>query len=309
MNRRLSQILRSIYPTIDLLLNKSHFRFHSIFQADMAGSKLASILLLVLLSLSPTLSYSQKTKAQLENEKKENLKKIAEAERILAETATQKEATLGQLQALSQQIRARQSLINSIAAEIKILDGELTDLSIVVASLQTDLKNLKDEYADQIYKSYKSNKGNNRLAFLFTAKNFNQLVQRLKYLEQYSEARTLQAEQIDKVTKELSEQRNQVEAKRSEQQRLLNQQVRESRKLANSKQQQSALVAQLSKKERQLRKEVNDRKKAIEKLNTLIASIVESEVERSKTFLMLFQRVKPNFPDFLNRIKTKWAGL
>jgi len=248
----------------------------------MVGSKVFG-LFLFLLFLVPNISSAQKTKSQLESEKKENLKRIAEAERILEETASQKEVTLGQLQALNQQIKARQSLINSIAAEIKILDGEITDLSIVVTALQSDLKNLKQEYADQIYASYKSNKGNSRLTFLFSAKSFNQLIQRMKYMEQYADARRLQAEQIDEVTKELSIQRSQVQAKRSEQQRLLNQQVRESRKLANSKQKQSVLIAQLSKKERQLRKEVNDRKKAIEKLNTLIASIVDSEVEKSRT--------------------------
>ena len=201
----------------------------------------------------------------------------------MTETADQKEATLGQLQALNQQIKARQSLINSISSEIKILDGEISDLTIVVNALQNDLKNLKEEYADQIYASYKANNGNTRLAFLFSAKNFNQLLQRMKYFQQYSDARKTQAEQIVEVTKELSIQRGQVEAKRTEQQRLLNQQVRESRKLANSKRKQSALVAQLSKKEKQLRKEVKDRKAAIEKLNTLIANIVEDEVERSKT--------------------------
>ncbi|MEP1096294.1 MAG: peptidoglycan DD-metalloendopeptidase family protein [Cyclobacteriaceae bacterium] len=248
----------------------------------MVGSKFAGLFLILLL-LVPNISSAQKTKSQLESEKKENLKRIAEAERILEETASQKEVTLGQLQALNQQIRARQSLINSIASEIKILDGEISDLSIVVTALQSDLKNLKQEYADQIYASYKSNKGNSRLTFLFSAKSFNQLIQRMKYMEQYADARRLQAEQIDEVTKELSAQRSQVQAKRSEQQRLLNQQVRESRKLANSKQKQSALIAQLSKKERQLRKEVNDRRRAIEKLNTLIASIVESEVEKSRT--------------------------
>ncbi len=247
----------------------------------MLGNKIFGLFLVFLL-LIPALSTAQKSKSELEQEKKENLRRIAEAERILEETASQKQVTLGQLQALNQQIKARQSLINSIASEIKILDGEISDLSIVVSALQNDLKNLKQEYADQIYASYKSNKGNSRLMFLFSAKNFNQLLQRLKYLEQYSEARRLQAQQIDEVTKELSVQRSQVQAKRSEQQILLNQQVRESRKLANSKQKQSALIAQLSKRERQLRKEVNDRKKAIEKLNTLIASIVESEVEKSK---------------------------
>ncbi len=224
---------------------------------------------------------AQKTKNQLEKEKKENLKKIAEAERILSETADEKKVTLGQLRALNQQINARESLIRSINSEIKILDGEILDLGIVVSSLQNDLKQLKDEYAEQIYASYKANKGNSKLMFLFSASSFNQLLQRLKYLEQYADARRLQAEQIEVVAKELNDQKNKVETKRAEQQSLLNQQVRESRKLARSKRKQSQFVAQLTKKERQLRKEVEDRKSANRRLNTLIAKIIEDEVLKS----------------------------
>ncbi len=238
-------------------------------------------LLLVFFSFSGLDSFAQKTKSQLEREKKENLRKIAEAERILSETSDEKKVTLGQLRALNQQINARESLIRSINSEIKILDGEILDLGIVVSSLQNDLKQLKDEYAEQIYSSYKANKGNSRLMFLFSAQNFNQLLQRLKYLEQYAEARRLQAEQIEVVAKELNDQKSKVEAKRAEQQTLLNQQVRESRKLARSKRKQSELVAQLTKKERQLRREVEDRKAANRRLNTLIAKIIEDEVRKS----------------------------
>jgi len=235
---------------------------------------------IVFLLLFCQTSFSQKTKTQLEREKKENLKRIAEAERILTETSSKKEATLGQLQALNQQINARESLIRSIGSEIRLLDVEISDLTAVVNALQNDLKLLKDEYATQIYSTYKSNRGNSRLMFLFSASDFNQLLQRLKYLEQYADARRLQAEQIEIVTIELDQQRSRVETKRAEQQRLLNQQVRESRKLANSKKKQSQLVAQLSKKERQLRKELEDRKASNKRLNTLIANIIQAEEEK-----------------------------
>ena len=232
------------------------------------------IIPLLLFSLSAS---AQKTKARLEKEKKENLRKIAEAERILSETSDQKQVTLGQLQALNQQINARESLIRSIGSEIRLLDSEISDLSAVVNALQNDLRQLKEEYADQVYATYKSSRGDSRLMFLFSAKDFNQLLQRLKYLEQYADARRLQVEQIEVVTEELNEQRSKVETRRSAQQKLLNQQVRESRKLANSKKKQSQLVAQLSKKERQLRKELEDRKAANNRLNTLIANIIKGE--------------------------------
>ncbi len=249
----------------------------------MKGNKFICLIFLLGLCLLSIHSFGQRTKNQLEKEKKENLRRIAEAERILTETATEKKVTLGQLQALNQQIRARQSLINFIKYEIRLLEGEISDLRIVVISLQNDLKNLKEEYAEMIYSSYKANRGNSKLMFLFSAKNFNQLLQRLKYLEQYSEARKIQIQQIEEVSEELGEQKSKVEEKRAKQEVLLSQQIRESRKLASSRQRQSVLMAQLTRKEKELRREVNRRKVAIGKLNRLIASIVDSEVEKSRS--------------------------
>ena len=252
-----------------------------LFPASMRRSNLH--ILFFIFSLVSIGALGQKTKSQLEQEKKENLRRIAEAERILDETANEKKVTLGQLKALNQQINARQSLIRSIGYEIIIMDHEISDLRIVVFSLRKDLKQLKEEYAAQIYSSYKANRGNSRLMFLFSASNFNQLLQRLKYLEQYAEARRLQAEQIEAVTKELNDQRSKVETKRTEQQQLLNQQLREKNKLASSKKKQSELVAQLTKKERQLRKEVEDRKAANARLSTLITKIIEDEDKKTST--------------------------
>ncbi len=245
----------------------------------MNGNSIALLLLFTLLLSAPQV-VAQKTKQQLEQEKKENLRKIAETEKILTETSSQKKVTLGQLQALNQQINARESLISSLGSQITLLDDEIFDLAAVANALQNDLKTLKEEYAAQIYATYKANRGNKKLMFLFSAKSFNQLLQRLRYLDQYADARRVQAEQIEVVTKELNDQRSKVETKRSEQQTLLNQQVRESRKLTSSKRKQSELVAQLSRKERQLRKELADRRAANKRLNTLIANIIEEEKRR-----------------------------
>ena len=185
-------------------MNHHLSNFLTLFPVSMKGSRIVLLAFLFATFLASTLS-AQKSKNQLEQEKKENLKKIAEAERILTQTSTQKQATLGQLQALNQQINARESLIRSIGSEIRLLDAEISDLSAVVGALQKDLVDLKEEYAAQIYASYKASKGKSKLMFLFSAKSFNQLLQRLKYLEQYAEARRLQAEQIEVVTKELED--------------------------------------------------------------------------------------------------------
>lgn len=228
-------------------------------------------------------AFGQKNKTQLEQEKRENLKRIAEAEKILTDTERERKVTLGQLQAINQQISAREGLINSLNEEIGLLDGEIQTLSIVVNALQADLKHLKEEYARMIYAGYKTSRGYGTLTFLFSAKTFNQLFMRLKYLEQYAEARKNQAQQIEEVSRELADQRNKVEIKRTEQRTLLNQQMAENRKLTQLKNKQAEVAQELSKKEKELRAELNERKQAVERLDNLIAEIVRKELERSKS--------------------------
>ncbi len=238
----------------------------------------AFILLLFLFSFE---GQAQKNKSQLEKEKKENLKRIDEAQAILKETQSEKKATLGQLKALNQQIKVRQELIQSINEEIKLLNGEITDLSIVTDALQSDLENLKQEYAEMVYSAYKANQGYDRLTFLFSSETFNQLFRRLNYLEQYAEARKTQVEQIEIVRDALNEQRGELVVKKDEQDRLLKSKIKENKNLLSLQKKQSSVVKQLSQREKELRKELAERKEAIKKLDNLIAEIVRKEIEES----------------------------
>lgn len=226
-----------------------------------------------------TPAIAQKSKEELEKDRRENLRRIEETQKILRETANEKEASLGQLNALNRQIQQRQNLINSLRSEIDVLGGEIDDLSSVVNALQNDLAELKEEYAAMIYAAYRSNWGLQKLTFLFSAKTFNQLLRRLEYLDQYTDARQIQVAQIIEVTRELENQRAEVQSKQQEQNKLLAEQLEQNRNLVRLKERQSSLVATLSAREKELKREVDRRKKSIAELDQLIASIIKKENE------------------------------
>jgi len=168
-----------------------------------------------MISWLPTLA--QKSRSQLEKEKKDNLARIKESEQILSQTEQEKKTSLGQLRALNQQIRARTKLIRSISDEVKYLETDIVDLNIVTIALESDLKKLKEEYAAMVYASYKANWGLSKLTYLFSSTTFNQLTRRMKYLEQYAKARKTQAQEIEIVSEELKRQRDLVISKKVEQ--------------------------------------------------------------------------------------------
>jgi septal ring factor EnvC (AmiA/AmiB activator) len=236
------------------------------------------ILGLILIGLCISLTASgQKSRQQLEQEKKDNQTRIAQAEKILAETEKEKTVTIGQLQALQNQIGARTALIRSMKSEVDMLEGEISEINSVVNALEVDLKHLKEEYAAMIYSAYKSNQGYSMLTFLFSSSTFNQLFMRLKYLDQYADARKTQAEQIEIVTSELLAQQKQVKSRRDEQNAILNEQLAENEKLIQLRSKQDNLVKQLSAKQGELKAEVENRKKALAKLDKLIAELIERE--------------------------------
>ncbi|CAN5294592.1 peptidoglycan DD-metalloendopeptidase family protein [soil metagenome] len=220
-------------------------------------------------------------KTQLEKEKNENLKKIKEAQQILNQTASERKSSLGQLNALVQQIKARESVIKSINKEISLLDDQIGGLNVLVTSLETDLANLKKEYANMVYAASKASKGHNTLTFIFSSNSFHQFLMRMKYMEQYANARKHQVELIEKVKETLSSQKTSIEKKKVEQKKLLDQQISENKNLIALRSKQNQVIKNLNLKEGELKKELAERKRAVDKLNTLIADLVKKEMAKT----------------------------
>ncbi len=255
---------------------------------------LSALLFFVILESSA----QKKTKEQLNKEKTENLQKIKEAETILAQTEKKKKATIGQLNALNQQIRTRESLINSLEEEIDWYNSRIEDNLLIVQSLQSDLKNLKNEYAEMAYAGFKASQNQDKLSFLFAAKSFNQFLIRLKYFEQYGKARRYQAEQIIKVEGILTSEIASYETLKSEKQSLLAEELSQRDNLNVLKLKQNKLISTLSTKETQLNKELDSRKNAVASISKLIENIINDEM------ILTANKSEPE----LNVLSTNFSG-
>lgn len=228
-----------------------------------------------------SLVQAQKSKTQLQKEKQENLEKIKETERILAETGQQKKNSLGELSALNQRIRQQEALINSIQNEISLLDADINENNEILLALEEDLAKLREEYASMLFSAQKASGKVDKLMFLFSAPSFDHLLMRLKYMEQYSEARKNQAEVIHRIQTVLKNQVAVTQAVKSEKNKLLQEQITENTQLTRLKQKQNSLVKTLEKEEKKLRSELDDTRKAVAKLDKLINDIIKEEMERA----------------------------
>lgn len=224
---------------------------------------------------------AQKTKTQLQKEKEENLKKIQETEKILVETGKQKKNSIGELVALNQRIHQQESLIKSIQNEINLLNSDINKKNGIINALEDDLSKLKEEYAIMLFSAQKASGQVNKLMFLFSSTSFDQLLMRLKYMEQYSVARKDQAEVITRVQMTLGEQIKQTESIKEEKSALLADQIKENNALSSLKQKQNVLVKNLEKEEKKLKLDLEETRKVIAKLDKMINDIIKEEVERA----------------------------
>ena len=222
---------------------------------------------------------SQQTRKSLEIERDTNLKKINEAEKILKETEQSKNATIGRLRVINKQINNRQDLILNLRKDIRSQNNEISSLRILIASLTNDLIIMNKEYSDMIYYSYKSRSSLDKLSYIFSSQNYNQMFRRLNYIFQYSNIRRNQIIEIENVKGELSNQEKNLVNINIKKDDLLKDELSENNKLQKLKNRQKKTISDLNKKQNRIRKEINERKIALNKLDELIRNIIRREKE------------------------------
>ena len=217
----------------------------------------------------------QKTKRQLEDE-------IRYTNDLLEKTKQSKQVSVEKLKILNQRIRTREALIATINKELSQIDMNIQVENVELDKMSKQLKALKDDYARMIYNAYRTMNGRNKLMFIFSAKDFNQAWQRMKYYQQYSAYRRRQAERIESTTQVIHSQRKDMEDKKQEKLALFETQQKEKVKLDLEKQEKAKTVRELSSKEKQLLATLKTKQQAADRLQYEIQKLIASEIRASE---------------------------
>ena len=225
----------------------------------------------------PVQAQTARSRQVLEKEKKDNLAKMNQLRTILKQTSSEKEAGLGQLKVIDQQIQVQSKQINLLNKDLQLTESEIAELRKASTTLTRDLDELKDEYSSMIYAADKRRQQVNPLGFLFASDNFNQLVARYRYLRQYSNARQSQVRQMNNVKTMLQGKQVATQRKRQEQKSTITTKLGETQKLATLKDAKNSVVKELSKKEGELQTELTESRRAISRLESMITRLVARE--------------------------------
>lgn len=222
-------------------------------------------------------AFGQQTKEQLTNSRKQLENEIQYTTKLLDQTQKTKETSLRDLKLLNSRIKKREALISNITLEIGIVDRQIREDNRLINKQSRELKELKDEYARMIYFAHKIMTSQNRLAFVFSAKDFNQAYQRLKYYQQYTSYRRKQAERIREAQIKLSKQMHSRETTRAEKLKLKESESNEKNNLDRERRQKDQTIQTLSRKERELLISLRTKQTAVNELQAEIERIIAEE--------------------------------
>lgn len=239
------------------------------------------VLTLCFFFLILSLSAFAQDRENLEKKKQETEKEIAITNRLLEETAANRKSSYNRLLILKKRIFLRSNLIQTLTAEVDLLDREIEGKKENINKLEKELKKLKEEYAKLIYFAYKNRNSYDRLLFVLSAEDFNQAYRRMKYLQQYTSYRRSQARKIFNTQKALEYEIDELQLMRSDKQEVLQKKLREKNLLSREQTRESQDIQALKKREDELRRKLNEKIRIKNKLEKEIAALIEREAAKN----------------------------
>ncbi len=216
---------------------------------------------------------------ELQKQMQENQKAIADYNKELASIKGNKKAALRAYQAVQSKIKARESLINNIKKDIKLLDETVFLNEREIYRLNKELDTLKINYAKSIVFAYKNRGSNEYLNFLFSAQDFNDAIKRVAYLKSYRQNRETQAQTIAKTQNLLKQTTTKLASNRNEMKGAIESQSTQLSVLEDDKKEKDQVVTQLKDQEKDITAQIAKRQKENQKLAAAVKAVIRREIE------------------------------
>lgn len=238
------------------------------------------LLAICCLTISVCLAQPNKQK-ELEDRRIRIINEIKKINALLFKTSGQKKSVLTQVEDISQRISARENLIKVTNRQANLLTRNINDNLQKIEQLRDELKELKDDYAAMISKSYKSKSQQSRIMFLFSSENFLQAYKRLQYMKQYARQRKKQGESIKEKAVLLQQLNKDLIDQKKKKELLITENEGAKTKLQQEKKDQEVLVASLRKDEGKFSSQIKKKQKQAAAIEKQIEDLIKEAIAKS----------------------------
>lgn len=223
---------------------------------------------------------SPRSAAQMQKQSRETEKEIALTKSRLSENREQISRGVAELSRLEADINDCRRTVADMSRQVKTLDGRIGSLTGKIASGEKELEGLRQEYAKSVKKMRLARGRHSALAFIFSAKSFNQAMRRLRYLREFSSWREKQNVRIRRSMGVLREQTVQLSAARRGKEKALKAGEAAEREMAERHRQQNVVVADLRRHGEELRQHLAEKQREADALRSSISALIAQEEAR-----------------------------
>lgn len=240
-----------------------------------------STFFLFIFLLSVSVIAQKKTRKQLEADRKKLKTEIRKVNKLLFDTQKKEKNALNDLKDINQKIDVRNRLIHTINLEAKVLSTEITTNEKKIEKLIKKLEGLKADYAEMIFKSYKSNSQQSRVMFLLSSKDFYQAYKRLQYMNQYTAYRKRQGIVIDSQAIVIKQLNDSLVYQKTLKDTLVAFEETQKEKIEIDKKSQEKLITQIKRKENKYKRELRKKQKQERIIAANIDKLIKEAIAKS----------------------------
>jgi septal ring factor EnvC (AmiA/AmiB activator) len=242
------------------------------------------LILLLILLLSFTAPSQQRGEKEIKKKEQELQKlrsDIQAYEGKLRSSEAREKSTLDVLDDLETQSNLIRKLIKSLREEELDITDEIRRTKQSVATLETQLQNLRSHYAGYVRSIYKHGRVYD-LELLFSSKSVNQLYIRIEYLKKFSEQRVRDLAEIQQKKSALELENDQLQNSLASERQLLAEKTREERNLKEKLSDKRSVLRKIRRNKATYRKAITRKNAAADQVEQLIADLIVKEEKRKQ---------------------------
>jgi septal ring factor EnvC (AmiA/AmiB activator) len=227
-----------------------------------------------------TVTYTNASIRGLQSQRAAIQKKIREQEQALKQNKADVAQRLQNLMVVNGQIDQSQKNIEGIQKDIHHIEGNIGILNSQLKTLESQLKDRQAKYIKSMRYLARHRSVQDKLMFIFSAKNFVEMYRRLRFVREYAQYQRAQGEAVRAKQDQVNHKHRQLQTVKGQKNRMLSKGEQEKNKLEGYKTEQQGIVAGLQKQQKTIQSVIAEQHKKDAVLNAQIDRLVEIEVQK-----------------------------
>lgn len=209
-------------------------------------------------------------------------KQIKESQNLLNSTKKDVKTQISNLAIIDGQITAQQKYVNNIQTEVDTLTHSINVLSKELVKLEQELNECKSKYTHGVMYMYRNRLMQNKLMFIFAAKDFKQMYRRIRYAEEYTKYQRAQGAIVQKKEEAVNAKKAELEQTNAEKQNLLAEGRTQQANLEKQKEQRQGIINELNKKQKEIQSTLASQQKKKQQLDRRIDQLIQEEIRKAE---------------------------